>query len=253
VLASLAGEIALREHEKHVAKFHRNGNAHRIFMPYTKTIMLAFTGSAGQGFGVFMTDHLRVKLFGEANDSVCKSMSGGKMVICPPPRARFRAEKNVIIGNCALYGATGGTLYVNGIAGDRFAVRNSSALAVVEGVGLHACEYMTNGTVIILGEASYNLGSGMTGGTLYLCQEKAVAHVNTEFLIRVEIEEQELAWLREVLADYLNETRSRTARMILSDWNRRKHVFKKFIPLETLAKREVEVILPEKQNAYSYS
>ncbi|MGH7450843.1 MAG: glutamate synthase-related protein, partial [bacterium] len=238
VLARLAGEIAQREHHAHLAKFSQNGVAQKIPKPYNGTIKLTFTGSGGQGFGVFMPDHLNVKLFGEANDSVCKSMSGGKMVICPPPQTRFNAEENVIIGNCALYGATGGKLYVNGLAGDRFAVRNSGALAIVEGVGLHACEYMTNGAVIILGKASYNLGSGITGGKVYLYQEKAVEHVNTEFLIRVEVDAQELGWLAEALTDYFQETKSRTARSILRGWNKHKKRFKKFIPLEALATHE---------------
>jgi glutamate synthase domain-containing protein 3 len=238
VLARLAGELAQRQHQAHLTKFSQNGFAQKIAKPYTKTIKITFTGSAGQGFGVFMSDHLEARLLGEANDSVCKSMSGGKMVICPPPQAPFKAEENVIIGNNALYGATGGILYVHGLAGDRFAIRNSGALAIVEGAGLHACEYMTNGVAIILGEISYNLGSGMTGGTVYLYNEKSVERVNTEFLIRVEVEEPELERLKEVLEDYFNETKSHTANTILLDWKAHKNFFRKFIPIEALAKKE---------------
>jgi glutamate synthase domain-containing protein 3 len=210
VLARLAGEIAQREHQAHLEKFSNGTRSELPQRRYTKTIKLTFTGSAGQGFGVGMTDHLEVKLFGEANDSVAKSMSGGRMVICPPPQARYRPEENVIIGNCSLYGATGGKLYGCGLAGDRFAVRNSGALTIVEGAGLHACEYMTNGEVIILGGASHNLGSGMTGGTVYLYQDRAVKNVNTDFLIRVEIDEHEYDQLRADLDDYYRETRSHT-------------------------------------------
>ncbi len=239
VLARLAGELAQREHQTRLAKFSSNGKAQSVSPPYTKTLKLTFTGSAGQGFGFGMTKHLEVKLYGEANDSVCKSMSGGKMVICASPQARYRLEENVIIGNCALYGATGGKLYVCGLAGDRFAVRNSGAFAIVEGAGLHACEYMTNGKVIILGEVSRNLGSGMTGGQIYLYQDRAVENVNTEFLIRVEIGAREYVRLKLDLEDYYRETQSNTAKTILADWEVRHSSFKKFIPIGMLTGQEI--------------
>ena len=122
---------------------------------------------------MFQTKEVDIRLIGEANDSVCKSMSGGKTVIVPPAEANYEPDENAIIGNCALYGATGGSLFVHGQAGDRFAVRNSGATAVVEGTGLHACEYMTNGTVIILYQTSDNIGAGMTGGTLLCLKMRA--------------------------------------------------------------------------------
>jgi glutamate synthase domain-containing protein 3 len=124
---------------------------------FSSHIRFTFKGSRTR-VCVILTEGLCVRLEGEANDSVCKSMSGGKVVIVPSRHARFTPETNAIIGNCALYGATGGKLFVHGIAGDRFAVRNSGATAVVEGVGLHACEYMTNGLVVVLGKISPNFG-----------------------------------------------------------------------------------------------
>ncbi|HCI69077.1 MAG TPA: glutamate synthase large subunit, partial [Balneola sp.] len=161
VLATLFGLLAEKESKSRLASIKKRNNE---IKPYDQEIDLVFRGSAGQSFGVFQTERVNVRLIGEANDSVCKSMSGGKMVIVPPENARYKPEENAIIGNCALYGATNGKFYVYGQAGDRFAVRNSGTLAVVEGTGLHACEYMTNGTVVILGNTSDNIGAGMTGG-----------------------------------------------------------------------------------------
>ncbi|MFN3315782.1 MAG: glutamate synthase-related protein, partial [Raineya sp.] len=170
VLATLAGKIAWRKHKKIV----QPKLPHKT---YEGELIFEFRGSAGQGFGAFMTKGISVRLEGEANDSVAKSMSGGKMVIVPSKESRLKPEENVIIGNCALYGATGGKLYVSGKAGDRFAVRNSGALAVVEGVGWHACEYMTGGQVVILGATHYNIGSGMTGGVIWIYQATQ-EHIN---------------------------------------------------------------------------
>src|SRR5690625_1577690 len=164
-LATLSGRIAAKVSAKRVEEIREKGRAesdHR----FNGSIGLEFTGSAGQGFAVFQTEGMHLKLWGEANDSVCKAMSGGLTVIQPSRDSRFDPSESAIIGNCALYGATGGTRYVHGLAGDRFAVRNSGATAVVEGTGLHPCEYMTNGTVVILGTVSGNAGAGMTGGIL---------------------------------------------------------------------------------------
>src|SRR6185436_2489909 len=149
-------------------------------------------------------------LRGEANDSVAKSMSGGRIVIRPREEAEYAPEENAIIGNCALYGATGGTLYVNGLAGDRFAVRNSGATAVIEGAGLHACEYMTKGLVAILGRVSHNAGAGMTGGKLYLRAE-SLPFVNADYIAPAPFERADLEELRALLDDYARATESRTA------------------------------------------
>jgi glutamate synthase domain-containing protein 2/glutamate synthase domain-containing protein 1/glutamate synthase domain-containing protein 3 len=143
---------------------------------------LEFHGSAGQGFAAFTCRGMSVKLFGEANDGVGKSMSGGKIIITPFKDCHLKAESNVLVGNACLYGATAGEFFLNGLAGDRFAVRNSGALAIILGAGLHACEYMTGGIVLILGSALTNIGSGMTGGVLYTIKSNASA-INSDYLI----------------------------------------------------------------------
>lgn len=208
VLATLSGELARRVRERRsLAISAENGQT---------DIRITFTGSAGQGFGVFLTEGVSVLLRGEANDSVCKSMSGGNVVIRPHPDAKILPAENAIIGHCALYGATGGTLFVHGLAGDRFAVRNSGATAVVEGAGLHTCEYMTRGTVVILGPVSYNLGAGMTGGTLYVRPEYS-AVMNDAYLVSSPLTGEEEADLRKLLEGYVRETESTTAQSVLAD------------------------------------
>ncbi len=237
-LATLAGAIAQRQDEHIQHQFKDTNEA--APEPYTKKIKVDFTGSAGQGFGVFMVDNLYVKLYGEANDSVAKGMSGGQMIIRPHQEATFKAEENVIIGNCALYGATGGTLYVNGLAGDRFAVRNSGALAVVEGVGLHACEYMTQGKVIILGTTSYNIGGGMTGGEVIVFGKKD-KFINHEYLKQYPLNSEELAELKATLAQYYAATDSQKAAYLLEEWEGVKGLFERYLPLGMIAQREAEV------------
>lgn len=229
-LATLFGILAERLRKYRLAEIR---NQPTNVKPYSKTIDLTFRGSAGQSFGVFQTKDVNIRLIGEANDSVCKSMSGGKTVIVPPENARYLPEDNAIIGNCALYGATGGTLYVNGQAGDRFAVRNSGATAVVEGTGLHACEYMTNGCVMILGGTSDNIGAGMTGGTLYLYEDPG-SRINKEYITEISLTEFDFEKIRDILTDYAKETASSKATYIISDWDTAKTHFKKFIPLSMM-------------------
>ena len=160
--ATLSGVLAKQSHTLRMDAL--DGSAqYGEFGLEDEKINLTFEGSAGQGFAAFTVAGMAIRLLGEANDSVAKSMSGGQVVITPSPEATFVPEKQVIIGNCALYGATGGTVMIHGIAGDRFAVRNSGAKAIVEGAGLHLCEYMTSGMVVVLGEVSHNVGAGMTG------------------------------------------------------------------------------------------
>ena len=132
------------------------------------TIQLQFTGSAGQSFGAFVPRGITLTLEGDANDYVGKGLSGGKLVVYPPRQSTFVAEENIIIGNVALYGATSGEAYFRGVAGERFAVRNSGAHAVVEGVGDHGCEYMTGGRVVVLGRTGRNFAAGMSGGIAYV-------------------------------------------------------------------------------------
>ncbi|HVG38546.1 MAG TPA: hypothetical protein VM870_04625, partial [Pyrinomonadaceae bacterium] len=135
------------------------------------TIRLHFTGSAGQSFGAFIPRGLTLTLEGDANDYVGKGLSGGRVVVRPPRAATFAPEENVIIGNVALYGATGGEAFIGGVAGERFAVRNSGVTAVVEGVGDHGCEYMTKGLVVVLGRTGRNFAAGMTGGLAFVLDE----------------------------------------------------------------------------------
>jgi len=135
------------------------------------TIRFDFTGSAGQSFGAFLAKGITMVLEGEANDYVGKGLSGGKLVVYPPRTSSFQPEENILVGNVVLYGATSGEAYFNGMAGERFAVRNSGATAVVEAVGDHGCEYMTRGTVIVLGKTGRNFAAGMTGGIAYVLDE----------------------------------------------------------------------------------
>lgn len=166
-----------------------------------RDMKLEFKGSAGQGFGVFNTDGVSLLLRGEANDSVAKGMSGGEISIFPTTLSKLSGESNVIIGNTCLYGATGGRLYVNGKAGDRFAVRNSGAVAIVEGVGLHACEYMTGGVVVILGSTLQNIGAGMTGGVIY-CHKDNIVNINQDFLSYDNLTSNDLEDLGDIYSKY---------------------------------------------------
>jgi glutamate synthase domain-containing protein 3 len=136
------------------------------------TIRFHFTGSAGQSFGAFLAKGVTLTLEGDANDYVGKGLSGGKLIVFPPKTSTFVPEENILIGNVVLYGATSGEAYFNGVAGERFGVRNSGAEAVVEGMGDHGCEYMTRGTVVVLGKAGRNFAAGMSGGIAYVLDER---------------------------------------------------------------------------------
>ena len=154
---------------------------------------LRFTGSAGQSFGAFVPKGITLTLEGDSNDYVGKGLSGGKIIVAPSPKATFKAEDNVIIGNTAFYGATGGEAYIRGIAGERFAVRNSGVKVVVEGIGDHGCEYMTGGRVVVLGGTGRNFAAGMSGGVAYVLDEKRdfYKQVNLEMVLLERVEEQE--------------------------------------------------------------
>jgi glutamate synthase domain-containing protein 3 len=177
------------------------------------TINQEFRGAAGQSFGAFLAEGVTVKLTGEANDYVGKGLSGGTIVITAGAPASRRGD--VLAGNTVLYGATSGQLFIAGRAGERFAVRNSGAFAVVEGVGQHGCEYMTGGVAIILGPLGLNFGSGMTGGLAYVMSAEARDMLHPEFVSLEEIEPQEEEWLRQALEQQVHHTGSpRAARLL---------------------------------------
>jgi glutamate synthase domain-containing protein 3 len=183
-------------------------------------IRLRYRGSAGQSFAAFCVEGLRLVLEGEANDYVGKGMSGGEVVL--RPRRRDRTRGGVIAGNTCLYGATGGRAFIAGRAGERFAVRNSGAVAVVEGTGDHACEYMTAGAVVILGPTGRNLGAGMSGGIAYVLDEDGAAgrRYNTDLVTLEEaIPFEEEEWLRRLIALHVGATASHRAREILAAWS----------------------------------
>jgi glutamate synthase domain-containing protein 3 len=173
-----------------------------------------YHGSAGQSFGAFLAEGITLKLNGEANDYVGKGLSGGVISIAAGAAASRRGD--VLAGNTVLYGATSGQLYVSGRAGERFAVRNSGALAVVEGVGQHGCEYMTGGVALILGPLGLNFGSGMTGGLAYVLRAEAEDVLHKDFVSIAEINSDEESWLRRVLEEHVHFTSSPRAARLLS-------------------------------------
>ncbi|EEE40919.1 glutamate synthase large subunit [Prochlorococcus marinus] len=195
-------------------------------------INLIFNGHAGQSFGAFLLKGMIIKLIGEANDYVCKGMNGGILTIIPP-RIDKNSSEQVILGNTCLYGATGGKLYALGKSGERFAVRNSGAVAVTEGAGDHCCEYMTGGIIVILGSTGRNIGAGMTGGVAFILDEKndLEKKVNKEIVSIYEIKtpKQEQILL-EIINEYHDNTQSPKAATILKDWINFKNLFKVIIP-----------------------
>ncbi len=193
-------------------------------------VSVAFSGSAGQSFGAFLVASLRFDLAGQANDFVGKGLSGGTISVRPPKERQFVAEDNVIAGNVCLFGATAGSLFLNGRVGERFAVRNSGALAVVEGVGDHACEYMTGGRVVILGSTGGNLCAGMTGGAVFVLDEDgslAGKRAADAPLARLVVETADLSALRADIEAHFKATGSGRAEAVLADWPRWQNHFKK--------------------------
>jgi glutamate synthase (NADPH/NADH) large chain/glutamate synthase (ferredoxin) len=197
------------------------------------TLNLTLAGSAGQSLGAFLVKGVRITLVGESNDYVGKGMSGGEIILVPSPSAKFDAAKNSICGNTVLYGATGGWLYIRGRAGERFAVRNSGATAVVEGIGDHGCEYMTNGKVIVLGATGKNFAAGMSGGVAYVLDKDGMfesrcnkAMVGLERLA----DPIETKALKELIYRHLELTESANAKEILADWPKYEPLFWKVCP-----------------------
>jgi glutamate synthase domain-containing protein 3 len=185
------------------------------------TIRLHFTGSAGQSLGAFVPKGITLTVEGDSNDYVGKGLSGGKIIIKPSPKATFAAEDNIIIGNTAFYGATGGEAYINGIAGERFAVRNSGAKVVVEGVGDHGCEYMTGGRVVVLGETGRNFAAGMSGGIAYVYDpdRSFIGRCNLEMVLLERVEElEEIEELRELISRHVELTGSEAGARVLDQW-----------------------------------
>jgi glutamate synthase (NADPH/NADH) large chain len=193
------------------------------------TIDLTFTGSAGQSFGAFLPRGVTMRLFGDANDYVGKGLSGGRIVVRPSREAPFAAEDNVLAGNVIGYGATAGEIFLRGRAGERFCVRNSGALAVVEGVGDHACEYMTGGRAVILGPTGRNVAAGMSGGIAYVL-DLARHRVNPELVDIEPLDLEGSAWLRDVLTRYSADTESPVAAALLADWGRWSEQFSVIMP-----------------------
>ena len=197
------------------------------------TVRLHLRGSAGQSFGAFLPRGMTLSLEGDANDYLGKGLSGGRIAVFPPREAGFTPEDNIIVGNVALYGATGGEVYLRGMAGERFCVRNSGVDAVVEGVGDHGCEYMTGGRVVVLGAAGRNFGAGMSGGIAYVLDEQGdfAGRVNMQMVELETLQDPaETAELRTLIENHLDRTSSQQARRLLDDWDETLKRFVKVIP-----------------------
>ncbi|MCP4259698.1 MAG: glutamate synthase large subunit [Planctomycetes bacterium] len=199
------------------------------------TLEIVFRGSAGQSFGAFLAPGITLRLIGESNDYLGKGLSGGRIVVRTPEKSQFIAHENIVVGNTLLYGATSGEVYVNGMAGERFCVRNSGATAVVEGLGDHGCEYMTGGTVVVLGKTGCNFAAGMSGGTAYVLDEMQLF----DTLCNLDMVELETVWQAEdkdVLFDliqrHLKWTKSKRAEYILDTWSDMVGKFVKVVPID---------------------
>ena len=198
------------------------------------TIVVNFTGSAGNSFGAFVSKGITLRLSGDANDYVGKGLSGGRIVVRPPEVAKFVAEENVIAGNVILYGATGGEVFLRGAVGERFCVRNSGAVAVVEAIGDHGCEYMTGGRAVILGPTGRNFAAGMSGGIAYIYDPDGIfpKRVNPEMVDLETLDRDDLDWLRDRVEKHGHETGSEVAARILADWGTTADDFVKVMPTD---------------------
>jgi glutamate synthase domain-containing protein 2/glutamate synthase domain-containing protein 1/glutamate synthase domain-containing protein 3 len=210
-----------------------------------ETIRMGFTGSAGQSLGAFLANGIAVHLEGDANDYFGKGLSGGRIVVVPPAEATFVPEENIIVGNVSLYGATGGEVFLRGMAGERFAVRNSGATAVVEGVGDHGCEYMTKGTVVVLGRTGRNFAAGMSGGIAYVLDEDGdfSTRCNQGMVELDPMDGGDLDRLKELIHRHYTHTQSAVAWRLLSGWKEYAARFVKVMPVEyrrVLAKQHLD-------------
>ena len=213
------------------------------------TFVIKCNGSGGQSFGAFVPKGVTLEISGDSNDYLGKGLSGGKIVVYPPKGAAFKANENIIIGNVALYGATSGKVYINGIAGERFCVRNSGATAVVEGVGDHGCEYMTGGRVAVLGSTGKNFAAGMSGGIAYVLDERNDLYMKlNKELVATEsvVEKNDMEELKTMIEDHVKATGSEKGKEILDQFEEYLPKFKKIIPydykrvLQTIAEMEVK-------------
>jgi glutamate synthase domain-containing protein 3 len=213
------------------------------------TIHIALTGTAGQSFGAWAAHGVTLDLVGEANDYVGKGISGGRIIVRPPPDAGFSPEQSIIIGNTVLYGAIGGECYFRGIAGERFAVRNSGAAAVVEGAGDHCCEYMTGGVVVVLGRTGRNFAAGMSGGIACVLDVDGgfAARCNGQMVGREPLEDpEEIALVRGMVERHAEATRSEHARRILEGWQKWVPRFVRVVPHDYRRVLEAQARMREK-------
>ena len=220
------------------------------------TIKIHFTGSAGQSFGAFVPKGIEMRLEGDTNDYLGKGLSGGRLIVHPSRDSTFVAEDNVIAGNVIGYGATGGEIYLRGVVGERFCVRNSGATAVVEGVGDHGCEYMTGGRVVVLGATGRNFAAGMSGGIAYVYDQDGdfASRVNYEMVEIEALDDDDQSWLRDTLAKHREYTGSAVAEKILNGWNVEVSKIRKVMPqdyrkvLEVLRTARAEGLSEEEAN-----
>jgi glutamate synthase (NADPH/NADH) large chain len=220
------------------------------------TVKIHFTGSAGQSFGAFVPKGVEMRLEGDTNDYLGKGLSGGRLIVYPSTKAKFVAEDNVIAGNVIAYGATAGEIYLRGVVGERFCVRNSGATAVVEGVGDHGCEYMTGGRVVVLGATGRNFAAGMSGGIAYVYDHDGdfASRVNYEMVEIETLDEDDVEWLKSTLTKHRDLTGSAVAEKILNGWNVEVSKIRKVMPkdyrkvLEVLRKAQADGVSEEEAN-----
>jgi glutamate synthase (ferredoxin) len=205
------------------------------------TLNLLFTGAAGQSFGCFATKGLHMEVTGNANDYFGKGLSGARLVAKVPETATFKPEENIIIGNVALYGATAGEAYINGIAGERFCVRNSGSTAVVEGIGDHGCEYMTGGEAVILGKIGRNFAAGMSGGIAYIYAEDGIfddRNFNMEMIGLEDLTDKDIAHVQNLIQNHVKYTGSPLGTDLLKNWKTTQKHFIKVMPTDYKAALE---------------
>jgi glutamate synthase (NADPH/NADH) large chain len=198
------------------------------------TIDITLTGSAGQSFGAFVPAGIQLRLVGDANDYVAKGLSGGRVIVHPHPFAPFDPEQHIVAGNVIAYGATGGEIFLRGIVGERFCVRNSGATAVAEGVGDHGCEYMTGGRVVVLGPTGRNFGAGMSGGIAYVYDpdERFADLVNYDMVTLQDLEPADVDFLRDTITKHRDYTGSTVAARVLEGWDASLGAFRKVMPTD---------------------
>jgi glutamate synthase domain-containing protein 2/glutamate synthase domain-containing protein 1/glutamate synthase domain-containing protein 3 len=218
-----------------------------------ETIKIHFHGTAGQSFGAWLTPGITFTLDGDANDYICKGMSGGTVAVRPPDGSTFAADQNVIVGNVALYGATGGTVFFSGVAGERFCVRNSGATAVVEGIGDHGCEYMTGGRAVIIGKTGRNFGAGMSGGFAYVLDEdgKFQSRCNLEMIELEAVHAEDAAYVAGLLERHYQLTGSTKAKRLLDHWEEAIEKFVKVVPVEY--RRALEELAREREASSAHA